>query len=151
MLLGRDAIGSGRDPEVRGRRGMRKLASGVLCVAMLLVATPASARTVEVDRASARSKGGFASANVQGRVDDPRALFVKVTSNPTRQRIRVIWNVFCWRGQDSAARSGDFTSRTRIRRELPISLSNPDYCTFAATTVLEGGEGRHTVFLLAVV
>lgn len=127
----------------------RKVFGVLVVVAMLLNATPASARTIEVDRARARSSGGFASASATGTVDDPKALIVKVTSRPTNQPVRVIWNVFCGRGSVSGSRSGDFTVRTRIRKELKMPYADPDYCTFAATISLIHGRGRITVILLA--
>ena len=127
----------------------RKLLGVLVVVVMLLNATPASARTIEVDRGRARASGGFASASASGTVDDPKALIIKVTSRPTHQRVRVLWNVFCGRGSVSAARAGDFTMRTRIRKKLNMPYADPDYCTFAATISLSDGRGRITVILQA--
>ena len=122
---------------------------GVLVAVMLLNATPASARTIEIDRARARSSGGFASAQAQGSVDDPKALIVEVISRPTNQPVRVLWNVFCGRGSEADARAGEFNVRTKVRKKLRMPYADPDGCSFAATVALIDGTGRITVILLA--
>jgi hypothetical protein len=114
-----------------------------VAVALVLNATPASARIIVVDRAEAH--GLFASVQAQGDVNHPKAIFVEVRSRPTRQHVSVLWNVFC----DDGATSGDFQARTPIeQRELRLT-DDPDSCTFAATGALLEGGRRIVVVLLA--
>jgi hypothetical protein len=115
-----------------------------LVAAMLLVATPAQARVVVIDRG--RGNGEFATASASGTVNNPEALIVKVTSRPTNQRVRVLWNVFCY--GPSGATAGDYVRRTTTEKQLRMPSPNPDSCTVSATLQLLG-SGRVTVVLLA--
>jgi hypothetical protein len=121
---------------------MTKRLFGILLVVILFTATPASARTIVVDRG--RANGKFVAARAEGSVNGPRALFVKVKSRPTDLRVRVLWNTFCSGGSNA----GDFYARTAVVRQVRTS-ANPGTCSFAATAQLRDGGGRITVILLA--
>jgi hypothetical protein len=125
----------------------RVLIASTLVMTILTIATPAEARVVVVDRASAR--GDFAIAVASGNVDSPNALFVKVKSRPTGQRVDVFWNVVCSRGSGAGSRDGDFSGQTSIRRQVRMPYANPDSCTFAASAQLSDGSGRIVVILQA--
>jgi hypothetical protein len=126
---------------------MRKPIAVALVGGMLLVAAPASARIIVVDRDRAHGDNVF--VNASGDVNDPEALFVKVKSRPTNQRVRVIWNVVCHRPSGSSSTSGDFYRRTTVYERVRMPFANPESCGFAATVQRTGGSGRLTLVLLA--
>jgi hypothetical protein len=133
-------------PMVAGEASMRKPMAIALVAAMLLVAAPAQARVVVIDRG--RGSGDFPTASASGTVNDPEALIVQVKSRPTNQRVRVFWNLFCH--GPSGATAGDYIRRTTTEKQVRMPSPNPDTCTFSATVQLEG-SGRVTVVLLASV
>ena len=126
---------------------MRKAIAVALVGGMLLAAAPASARIIVVDRD--RAHGDYATANAIGSVNDPKAVFVKVKSDPTDKRVRVIWNVTCSRPSGQSATGGDFYRRTTVYEQLRMPFANPDICRYSATVQLTAGSARLTVVLLA--
>jgi hypothetical protein len=124
---------------------MRKPIAVALVGAILLAAAPASAGTIVVDRAN----GDFATATANGNVREPKALFVKVKTNPTNKRVHVTWSVFCYQPGGSDSSSGDFSGRTTVYRQVRMPFANPGNCGFSATARLGAGTAHLTVVLLA--
>jgi hypothetical protein len=125
---------------------MRKpIAVALIGATMLLAAPPANARSIVVDRAN----GDYATATANGDVRDPKALFVKVKTNPTNKRVHVTWSVFCYRPGGSGSSSGDFSGRTSMYKQVRMPFANPGNCGFSATARLSAGSAHLTVVLLA--
>jgi hypothetical protein len=126
---------------------MRKTMAVALVGGMLFAATPASARTIVVGRD--RTTGDNVSVNAVGDAHDPEALFVKVKTRPTDQRVRVIWNVFCSNPSGSSSTSGSFYRRTTVYERVRMPYANPDFCRLTATVQRTVGGGSLILVLLA--
>ena len=126
---------------------MRKSMAVALVGGMLFAATPASARTIVLERD--RAYGDNVSVNAVGEVNHPRALFVKVKSRPTNQRVRVLWNVFCSIPSGSSSTSGNFYRRTNVYERVRMPFANPTVCRLTATVQRTVGTGPLILVLLA--
>lgn len=126
---------------------MRKSIAIALFGAVLFAAAPASARIVVLDRD--RTTGDNAFVNADGEVNDPEALFVKVKTRPTNQRVRVIWNAFCDIPSGFSSTSGSFYRRTTVYERVKMPFANPTHCRLTATVQRSVGGGRLILVLLA--
>jgi hypothetical protein len=126
---------------------MRKLIAVALFGAVVFAAAPASARMVVLDRD--RTTGDNAFVNADGEVNDPNALFVKVKTRPTNQRVRVIWNVFCDIPSGFSRTSGSFYRRTTVYERVRMPFANPTHCRLTATVQRTVGTGPLVLVLLA--
>jgi hypothetical protein len=126
---------------------MRKSIAVALVGAVLFAAAPASARDVVLDRDRTTTDNAF--VNADGEVDDPEALFVKVKTRPTNQRVRVIWNVFCDIPSGFSRTSGSFYRRTTVYERVRMPFANPTHCRLTATVQRTVGSGPLILVLIA--
>ncbi len=126
---------------------MRKSIAVALFGAVLFAAAPASARIIVLDRD--RTHGDNALVNAEGEVNDPEALFVKVKTRPTNQRVRVIWNAFCDIPSGFSSTSGNFYRRTTVYERVRMPFANPTHCRLTASVQRTVGSGRLILVLLA--
>jgi hypothetical protein len=126
---------------------MRKSIAVALFGAVLFTAAPASARVVVLDRD--RTSGDNAFVNADGEVNDPEALFVKVKTRPTNQRVRVIWNAFCDTPSGFSRTSGSFYRRTTVYERVRMPFANPTHCRLTATVQRTVGTGSLILVVLA--
>lgn len=108
-------------------------------------AIPSSART-SLKKKTAR--GDYAFAVVGANVNEPSALFVKVTAVPN-QTVDVNWMTVCSKGFGAGSRDGDFSAQTPVVRRVKMPYRSPDDCTFSAGAQLSGEGQSVTVQLLA--
>ena len=126
---------------------MRKPIAVAMVGAVLFAAAPASARDIVLDRD--RTSGDNAFVNADGEVNDPKALFVKVKTRPTNQRVRVIWNAFCDIPSGFSRTSGSFYRRTNVYERVRMPFANPTHCRLTATVQRTVGSGSLILVLLA--
>ena len=126
---------------------MRKSIAVALVGSVLFAAAPASARTIVLDRD--RTTGDNSFVNADGEVNDPKALFVKVKTRPTNQRVRVIWNAFCDIPSGFSRTSGSFYRRTNVYERVRMPFANPTHCRLTATVQRTVGSGSLILVLLA--
>jgi hypothetical protein len=126
-------------------RTLRPL-TAAFALMLTLMAEPAIADIVVVDRATAR--GDYAVATASGTVDNPRRLWVKVKARPN-QRVDVYWLTVCSKGYGAGSKDGDFSGLTPLRKRIGMPYRRPDSCTVSASAQLSGRGRKIIVIILA--
>ena|SRR5215218_491749 len=118
---------------------MRKLVSVFLCVGLVVgIAAVALAGPPGKKFAQETASGDYAVAVAAGSTDGPKAIYVRVTSQPA-QSVSGAWTVVCSKGSGAGSKSGEIHGDTPLTRPLRLPTANPDSCTASASAQLSNG------------
>jgi hypothetical protein len=135
---------------VRRRRFTGLMSTLALVSATLVLAVDGTASSQALRVVGKSSSWGDYPITFAGAfVKRPAALYVRVLASPS-QNVDGNWTLVCSKGYGAGSKTGRFSGRSPILRQMRFPMAHPDYCTVAASGSLSKG-GRVTVEILKLI